>query len=236
MDGCRRGWFAVRLEAGGGWSVACCETIEDLWRHCRPVGVMLVDIPIGLKEGGGEERTCDLEARRLLGRRASSVFRPPCRPTLAATSYSRALALNRFHTGKGISIQAFNITAKITEVDRFLECHPDLYGFLRETHPELCFAALHGRPMRDSKKKEQGRRQRREVLVDACAQAEEILRFSLGSFLRRDVAEDDILDALALAVVAQKGAGRLTTVPAKPETDSRGLPMEIVTLPVPEWG
>ena len=54
--------------------------------------VIAVDIPIGFLDAaqhGG--RPCDIEARKLLGgSRASSVFSPPVRATLAAGSYPAA--------------------------------------------------------------------------------------------------------------------------------------------------
>ena len=231
MDGCHRGWFAVKLGPDAVWSVSCYSSIEELWQDCRQVRLTLIDIPIGLKDAGREERLCDLEARKLLGKRASSVFRPPCRPALVAGSYSRALAVNRRYTGTGISLQAFNITARIAEVDRFLSGHPQARGVIRETHPEVCFCMLAGGiPMQYSKKKAQGRRERRDILASAWAQADEIVRFSLSAFLRRDVAEDDVLDALAAALAAWKAVERdyAVTLPAHPEIDIHGLPMEIV--------
>jgi predicted RNase H-like nuclease len=44
-----------------------------------------IDIPIGLTASG--PRSCDLEARRLLGPRRSSVFPAPAREVLRAWSY-----------------------------------------------------------------------------------------------------------------------------------------------------
>ena len=44
----------------------------------------------------------------------------------------------------------------------------------------------------------------------------------------KDVARDDILDALAAAVVARHGQGKLQSVPKVPQKDPMGLPMEMV--------
>ena len=46
-------------------------------------------------------------------------------------------------------------------------------------------------------------------------------------FPGREVAPDDIVDALALVVMAA-GEGPLVSIPVMPEFDERGLPMEIV--------
>ncbi|MEW6348758.1 MAG: DUF429 domain-containing protein [Thermodesulfobacteriota bacterium] len=55
---------------------------------------MRVDIPIGLRDHG-PERSCDLEARRLLGIRRSSVFPVPCRSAV----YPQDVTVQRVHVG-----------------------------------------------------------------------------------------------------------------------------------------
>jgi predicted RNase H-like nuclease len=58
------------------------------------LGAMVaIDIPIGLTETG-EARTCDIEARRLVGLRRSSIFPAPDRRILqmAVTNYVEACA------------------------------------------------------------------------------------------------------------------------------------------------
>jgi predicted RNase H-like nuclease len=93
VDGCRAGWVAalVSATAGKGTRTGYLAHLERLWvsSHfadalCKTQGCNLVcvDIPIGLS-GGREPRSCDVDARRLLGPRASSVFTPPVRAALA---------------------------------------------------------------------------------------------------------------------------------------------------------
>ena len=61
-----------------------------------------------------DTRTCDLEARRLLGpSRASSIFSPPCRTALEAGTYILACELNEKALGKRLSQQCFHIVAKM---------------------------------------------------------------------------------------------------------------------------
>jgi len=50
----------------------------------------------------------------------------------------------------------------------------------------------------------------------------------LKAFKRKELARDDILDAMALALTASFPPGTLCTVPENPEKDNKGLPMEIV--------
>ena len=50
---------------------------------------------------------------------------------------------------------------------------------------------------------------------------------ALNEFLRKEVAKDDIVDAMAAAVTACC-PDNLRTLPADPERDAKGLPMEMV--------
>jgi len=78
------------------------------------------------------------------------------------------------------------------------------------------------------KKKGEGIKERLELLNKFEPRTQEILEFSSQKH-RAKVAPDDVLDALAAAVTARLGhPDRLATLPAKPEPDARGLPMEMV--------
>jgi predicted RNase H-like nuclease len=120
---------------------------------------MAIDIPIGLLDQispGG--RVCDRLARRLLRRRASSVFSPPTRDILTATHYEQV-------RGHGMSRQAFGIMPKIRQVDRFMP--PALQQLVYEAHLELAFMALAGHPMQHNKKTPAGREERLQALSRA---------------------------------------------------------------------
>jgi predicted RNase H-like nuclease len=129
-------------------------------------------------------------------------------------------------TGKKLTIQTWNIIPKIKEVDEFLAEVKPARQRIRETHPEVCFWALAGRAMKHRKKRKQGFNERKQALESLYPHTEEIVDCALKKYRRRDVAKDDILDALALAITAARG--KLITIPERPEYDSRGLPMEIV--------
>ena len=121
-----------------------------------------IDIPIGLAENG--PRSCDREARRLLGPRRSSVFPAPVRAVLGATSYAQACAVSRAHCGKGLSKQLYNILGKIRAVDDVVT--PRLQAQLFESCPELSFALMNGgTPMRHTKRTRDGQAARVAVLV-----------------------------------------------------------------------
>jgi predicted RNase H-like nuclease len=82
--------------------------------------LILIDIPIGLKNGGKGERLPDLGARRILKARKSSIFPIPCREAVYMESYKKACEVNEKLTGKRISKQAWNIVSKIRDVNNFL--------------------------------------------------------------------------------------------------------------------
>lgn len=104
LDGCRGGWFAVILAEDGRWELGLFPDISTAWASCRDSSLILIDIPIGLKEDG-IERQCDREARRLLGKRHPSVFPVPCRQAVYAETYRAACDINEQRTGRRLSKQ-----------------------------------------------------------------------------------------------------------------------------------
>ena len=246
VDGCKGGWFSIGFNnRRDNYEMAVFPSFSELLAHYSDASLVLVDIPIGLPEGP-EGRVCDREARRRLGHpRASSVFPTPARQTVkqAAKSprdYERAKEVESRFAGKGISQQAFAIAPKIAEVDKVMTA-PDgtARRRVREVHPEVCFWALNNRqPMQFAKRTTEGRAERLRVLQAVEPWTQEIFGAALACprWTRRDVAKDDILDALVAVVTAYLGhddEGGLQTIPGHPSTDSMGLPMEMVFLAPP---
>jgi predicted RNase H-like nuclease len=107
--------------------------------------------------------------------------------------------------------------------------HPEVRKSVRESHPELCFWSLNGcRPLQYPKSRENGARERLELLQSIYPASETILSQTLASYSRKEVKKDDILDALAAALTARLGFDNLSSLPPQPEIDSQGLPMEMV--------
>jgi predicted RNase H-like nuclease len=202
-----------------------CDTFREVLALPEKAVVLAVDMPIGLLERplpGG--RSCDREARKVLGRpRASSVFTPPTRPGLAAHDYSDVSRVN----GVGMSKEAFNILPKIREIDEAIAAPDQKRVF--EAHPELAFTALAGAPTRHNKKTAAGRRERVRLLRRIFGRAfQDPVRLRL-EHAAAQVAFDDVVDAYVLAHVADRIRRRLAVrLPAaEPERDKRGLRMEI---------
>lgn len=229
VDACKVGWFAVVLQGENDWEIGVFPDIAGLWNQYRHARLILVDIPIGLLDGGVHERLCDKEARALLRPpRSSSVFPAPSRPAGYAAS-NEASEINNSITGRKLSRQTLSIIPKIKQVDQLLSTDTNVRSIIREIHPELCFWALNcGEPMKFKKKAEDGFSERKQVLRRVFGQTTEIVNYAMRRYLRKEVARDDILDALAAAITSLLGRRRLITVPTSPELDSIGLRMEMV--------
>ena len=248
VDGCPAGWFYVALESSGAWCCGVVDRLRDIVEQADAADRVCVDIPIGLPDKGRPEpRACDLEARKALGPRSRSVFSVPTREALVygldetavrtarelvdkyyrvACQRNREATAARVGGAVGLSQQTFLIIPKIRDADDLLRESDKARRIVLEVHPELCFWALNGQAaMQHSKKKPDGRYQRLEVL-EACwpgsKAADEIRRL----FRHRDVAWDDIVDAMAAAATGR--ANSLSNLPAQPPADSVGLPMRMV--------
>lgn len=243
VDWAKGGWLSIAYDADGNWETSHGKFGEIVERYRKAV-LILVDSPIGLPEEFGW-RLCDSEARMHLGRRRRSLFPVPSRGIVKMAQqarlsgyadFLRVLAeVNRSRPGAEIPEPTWNIAPTIAEVDDALsELETDMRGRIREVHPELCFWAMNDqRPMEYWKKNERGlgRRERIKVLEhDGVEPRTREILAAVQKEYRAKVAPDDILDALAAAVTARLGTRdeRLQTLPADPQPDARGLPMEMV--------
>lgn len=204
VDGARRGWVGVRWD-GTEPEPLFAVTLAELCALAGPVGVVAVDMPIGLSRTG--PRACDVAVRPLLGRRRSSLFAPPVLDAIAHRSYADANAWSKEHTGHGISKQAWMLVPRILEV-RELEATTDLP--LHETFPELSFRAMNGGvPLTHGKRTWTGMATRLRLLAEAG------IDLPADAGPAGDVAADDLVDAAALAWSAARIArGEAECLPA----------------------
>jgi predicted RNase H-like nuclease len=230
IDGCRAGWLMLsRPDDGspGPWRRVRAELVLDAEGLAAGAdeAICAIDIPIGL--GEGLARRCDQEARRRLGPRRSSVFPAPPRPVLAAADHAEACRISRSLDGRGLSLQTWHILPKVRQVDALLRQRPELAQRVREVHPELAF--LHwngGEPLRHGKRCREGRDERLALCEREFPGVWAAVR---QRFRRTQVADDDILDALALLRSAARLArGEAVVLPeGVVERDRLGLPMTI---------
>src|SRR5437899_1464876 len=100
-DGCKAGWLAVRLDSTSDPLVQVFSSIQSLWTSWGVKSrLCLIDVPIGLSDSDAS-RCCDTLARQRLGSpRAASVFNPPVRSALKASSWDEAASHQRSQDGK----------------------------------------------------------------------------------------------------------------------------------------
>ena len=213
-------------ETGSGQLLfGVADTVEHIVLQPPRPEVVALDIPIGLPDAGA--RACDLAARRCLGPRRSSVFPAPVRAALAARSQAEASELTARVDGRRVSVQAWGILPKIREVDLALASNPAARAALREVHPEVSFWAWSGGRTLAAKKTREGQRERLALAEHWLGAG--ILTRARGAWRKSDVADDDILDAIALLWSSHRiAAGTAETLPPDPPRDAAGLPMQIV--------
>ncbi|RBY93533.1 DUF429 domain-containing protein [Blastococcus sp. TF02-8] len=207
LDGWRGAWAGALLDDGEVTLLALADAAAAL--ALPGIEAVAVDMPIGLSENGS--RTCDVEARRLLGRAGSSVFPAPLRPVLAAADYAEACRVSVAASGRALSKQTWFLVPSIRSLDDALGDPPD--PRVHEVHPELAFRALDER-VRDPKVTARGLAQRLAALrpvmdvdralaeapprlpavdaLDACAAAWSARRIATAT---AECVGDDIRDA-----------------------------------------
>ena len=189
-------WVVVVLRDGDFDHAIVTKNLTDFLGETQGLGVLAVDIPIGLPEGK-EHRQCDLAAREFLRPRSSSVFSTPPRPVIEESTYDEANRLSKREYGRGVSCQAYALRAKILEVDPIAASNDRII----EVHPEVCFCAMKGGPLDYSKHSWNGQAERRQLIARAGIELPDELE-DAGT-----VPPDDLLDAAAAAWTAWRVAG-----------------------------
>ncbi len=216
VDACKAGWVELRIDLRTRTSSVAVIDLVSLLRQRPPdLECVAIDIPIGLLDG---PRACDIAARQLLGwPRRNSVFSPPCRAALSATSHAQASDTNLRIAGRGLSQQAWGITPKIKQVDDVITPTCQLWAF--EVHPEISFWALAGKhPMTHRKKSLAGLNERLAHIRPVFQQIDYHLDHRPSG-----VAKDDLLDAAVAAWTAIRISTGCAQEVSEQEEDSNGL-------------
>lgn len=234
VDGCPAGWLMVaRADRAGPVEARIFPSFADVVAWAPEGAAIAVDMPIGLPDVVTPESAArEAEARAVIGARQSSIFAVPSRRTLAATEFREACALNRdaHHAGKCLSKQMFHLLPKVREVDAVARAASGRR--VVEAHPEVAFWVLNGRvPLIHPKKVKgsvnpAGLAERAALLVAAGFTAD-LLERRLGPSSAHGM--DDLLDAAACCVVAERVAGgvALRFPEGPPLRDGAGLEMAI---------
>jgi predicted RNase H-like nuclease len=228
IDGCPLGWLAIDFDDSKSpyWII---EDKEQLAATFEEGDAIFIDIPIGIPDET-YTRDCDQRLKEELGSQYyASVFNPPVRPALYAPTYAEACIQSYSLTDKKVSLQAWNISAKIRQVDQLLQNEEKFQQKVYESHPELLFKILNGmEPIQQKKQIGKGLKHRLKLLKQVQDRAESIYREIKEEYRRKEVAEDDIVDAMVLAHFAQLSKeGAIEQLPENPPSDSKGISMAI---------
>lgn len=214
----------------GGWLVASAklqaatfapeepfvlEKFQQVFDEHPPLEVVALGAPIGYLDEPDRLRTCDREARRLLGaRRGLAVRRAPCRTT-AETGIPEV--------DEHLDAVSLSMLPRTCEVAS--ELLPYRQRQIYEAHPELSFYVLNGdRPLTRSKYTAEGIVERRQLLLHRVPGVQRVID---ARVVGADLAH--LHDAAAMLWTARRiFAKAATRLPTDPEWDGEGLRMEIV--------
>ncbi|MDL2232405.1 DUF429 domain-containing protein [Ruminococcaceae bacterium OttesenSCG-928-L11] len=228
IDGCAGKWAVVALSEHG-FEIALHKNITEICEKYGNAHSVIIDMPIGLVESDKEIRPDQILRKNLKGK-ASSVFNTPCRQAVYASGYSAAIAENQKVLNLKITPLSNAIIPKIKEIDTFLRDNPNWKNRLVESHPEYCFALLNGgTPISQNKQTPEGVNTRLILLSKYYADSYRVIERFQKLVPKMAKTPDDVLDALALAIIGAIGLRfGFTTLPEKPSKDSAGLYMQIV--------
>jgi predicted RNase H-like nuclease len=97
LDGCAKGWVAVRLDDNGTREIDFLTDLKDCLSGSFTRA--MIDILIGLPDS--DYRNCDLEGRKLLGENRSRLFSGARRPLLHTKSAKTLMPGEKSPTASG---------------------------------------------------------------------------------------------------------------------------------------
>tara|TARA_B100001287_G_scaffold226171_1_gene195852 strand:+ start:3151 stop:3852 length:702 start_codon:yes stop_codon:yes gene_type:complete len=203
IDGYINGWCCCVIN--NDIDIQLHDSLNNFVNQNQTIKRVFIDMPVGLSSLKFS-RKIDREVRKLLPKKnKGSVFTPPCREALIKNTYKEGNSINKDITGKGISIQSWNLNKKIIELDKLLINNLNLRSIIHESHPELCFLKFnHSKPLESNKKTREGIKQRVKLIQNEIKNIGEILNNTVDKFRGTKLKIDDILDAIILAISAKK--------------------------------
>jgi predicted RNase H-like nuclease len=182
----------------------------------RPAySIVALNAPVGgLDQAAVGGRTCDREARALLGRRGSAVKSAP----IAVDSPDGTTLLPD-------QLDAISRTLLPRYKEVALEMAPFRQRTIYEVNADLCFFQLNGDvPMRWSKYSEKGIEERRSLVESKVPASLRIIDAEVTG-----ASQAHLLDAAAILWTARRIFGKAAVrIPSEPEWDEQGLRMELV--------
>ncbi len=217
------------IPAGGKWLVASAkvaggtfapeeprirDTFLEVLSETPQLDTILVNAPIGYPKADIRGyRACDIDAKEILGHRASSILPVPSRDVIDAS--------DRFVEGLDIVTSAM--------LPRYREVAAEMSPFRQRTvyegRPELSFMQLNGGvPLTHGKYTEAGVAERRALLLAKLNGVERILDAHLPR-----IRETNLLEVSVLVWSARRAFTHAARrIPTNPEWDPTGLRMEFI--------
>lgn len=216
---CATGWLVASAKLHGTTFAPeeprVIETFVDVLDERPAFATIALNAPIGyLEEARPGGRTCDREARALLGRRGAAIQSPPIRAQVEE---------NGHYSADGLNAITRKLLLRYREVAA--EMAPYRQRTVYEVTSELSFFQLNeDTPLRWSKRSERGQEERRALLAQKIPGGERVFDARLPR-----VPYSHMLDVAAFLWTARRIFARAgTRVPEDPEWDELGLRMEIV--------
>jgi predicted RNase H-like nuclease len=208
IDGCKSGWFSIWENQDKSIHSSVFSNLNELKNFFKNESQLIlgIDMPVVLSEV--IPRQADQLARKLLSKKASSVFTAPTPEMLDQPNYEKA--------SLSMSLQSWYLFPKIKDVQTMIH-HEDMQIY--EIHPELSFRAMNNEQViLESKKTQEGFALRNALLSMHFKNF--IFEDIRNQHARKDVMDNDILDALAVLWSAKRiqsnQASYLPQAPEKP--------------------
>ncbi len=214
VDGMKAGWIAVTLLDGRFERATGYGKLTEVLESAPDSGVIAVDMPLVLPSSGCG-RPAEVEAKKIVGPRRSSVFLSFPAEILGLQTHAQAVHACRSRGWSSITAQAYGLREKILQAQ---DAAKD--SRLIEVHPELSFWALaEEKHLAFSKKTWNGHNERRRLLKAVGIDLPDSL-----SGVAAKAGADDVLDAAAAAWTASRHAnGQACRIPAAGEQPDGGL-------------
>ncbi len=213
IDGCRAGWFAVWQDPKRVIRSRVFCNARDLIPYFEKKEVITIGIDMPVVLSNSIPREADRLARKLLGKKSSSIFTAPTPKLLIQKTYEDAAKFSKENYGKSISIQSWHLFPKIKDLS---EITNHKHFKIHEIHPELSFRSMNNNAaILERKKDPKGFEMRKALLKREFAMLD--FQKIRVQYLKKDVSNDDILDALAVLWSAQRVArNEATFLPDNP--------------------
>jgi 8-oxo-dGTP diphosphatase len=225
VDGCKGGWIAAVLKQGR-LIIDKYSSLNEVIQVYPNFDEFLIDMVIGLQSKKDHIRP-DSYARKIINERTSTIFPAPCRQAVYAKTVSEAYDQNERVLGKKFTPLTVGIIPKMRELDSYFQENPEYKNFIKESHPEVCFARLNGKTVLSKKSEIDGMEERIRILSNYIPDLTLNKVAVHAKNLKCNI--DDIVDAVCLAVTANiANQGDFDIIPENPMRDETGLLMQMI--------